>query len=325
MFAFQRTRLRPKVCTTTFRSPKRPADRRFFIQSVCNGFLDLAIALPIPPSFPTYSTAIIAVTLVSRLALLPVSIWGKERTRRLEEIVVPEMEKLKPLVERQVFERMRAARVRGEKEQLRKMHAEEVVKVLTARRKELLEEHRCSPLPSIVIPPLAQLPVFLGFTVVLNRLSAAPTPFDSESFLTLTSLAHVDPTMTLPVVLGFLTMANVESSNWVMNAAEREQQRSMEEREAKRVADGGKPRIHPGKLIKTVLRGLSVVRIVIAALTPGSVALYWVTSAAFGLVQTWAMDWNDARRRRRRLATFQANIGAQLQPSPKSRTGKTPN
>lgn len=75
--------------------------------------------------------------------------------------------------------------------------------------------------------------------------------------------------MTLPVVLGFLTMANVESGNWVMNAAERQQRRALEEQEAKRVVEGGKPRIHPGKIIKSTLRGLSIVRIIIAAMTPG--------------------------------------------------------
>ncbi|PPQ68003.1 hypothetical protein CVT26_007366 [Gymnopilus dilepis] len=105
-------------------------------------------------------------------------------------------------------------------------------------------------------------------------------------------------------------MANVESSNWVMNAAERQQQRVLEEREAKRVAEGGKPRIHPGKIIKSTLRGLSILRIIVAALTPGSVALYWVTSAAFGLVQTWAMEWNDARRRRRLFASLKATTQA---------------
>jgi inner membrane protein COX18 len=140
---------------------------------------------------------------------------------------------------------------------------------LTARRKELFKEHRCSPLPSIIIPPLSQLPVFVGFTIVLSRLSVDPTPFDSESFLTLTSLMHPDPTMTLPVVLGFLTMANVESGNWVMNAAEREQQHKVAERESKRIAEGGNPRLHPGKVLKTLLRGLSIVRIIIAAITPG--------------------------------------------------------
>lgn len=85
---------------------------------------------------------------------------------------------------------------------------------------------------------------------------------------------HPDPTMTLPVVLGFLTMANVESGNWVMNAAEREQQRQIAEQESKRVAEGGKPRLHPGKVLKTLLRGLSIVRIIIAAITPGVKSIY---------------------------------------------------
>ncbi|KDR83652.1 hypothetical protein GALMADRAFT_55296 [Galerina marginata CBS 339.88] len=201
---------------------------------------------------------------------------------------------------------MKASGLRGDKKALQKFHSEKCVQVLTARRKELFEQYHCSPLPSIILPPLSQLPVFVGFTVVLNRLSVAPTLFDAESFLTLTSLAHPDPTMTLPVVLGFLTMANVESGNWVMNAAEKAQQRRAEDEEANRVAEGEKPRLHPGKVIKSVLRGLSIIRIIIAAMTPGSVALYWVTSAGFGLIQTWVMEWNDARRRRRRISALQA-------------------
>jgi len=64
-------------------------------------------------------------------------------------------------------------------------------------------------------------------------------------------------------------MANIESGNWVMTAAEREQQRASEAEEARRVATGGKKRIQPGKIIKSSLRLLSIVRIVVAALTPG--------------------------------------------------------
>lgn len=75
--------------------------------------------------------------------------------------------------------------------------------------------------------------------------------------------------MTLPVILGFLTMANVESGNWVMNAVERQQRRAAEVEEEKRIAAGGKPKIHPGNIIKSTLRGLSVLRIVIAAMAPG--------------------------------------------------------
>lgn len=96
-----------------------------------------------------------------------------------------------------------------------------------------------------------------------------PTPFDSESFLTLSTLAHPDPTMTLPIILGVVTMANVESSNWVMTAAERERERQIEEQNAKAIAEGGKPQIRPKALIKSGLRVLSIGRIIIAAIAPG--------------------------------------------------------
>jgi len=105
--------------------------------------------------------------------------------------------------------------------------------------------------------------------MMLGRLSLDPTPFDSESFLTLTTLAHPDLTMTLPIILGILTMANVESSNWVMNAAERERERQMEERAVKRVGVDGQLQIKPKSLIRSGLRLLSVGRIIIAAMAPG--------------------------------------------------------
>lgn len=156
---------------------------------------------------------------------------------------------------------------------------------LTTRRKQLFKQYKCSPLPSIIIPPLAQLPVFVGFTLVLSRLSIDPTPFDSESFFTLSTLAHPDPTMTLPVILGFLTMANVESGNWVLNAAEREQLRKRDQEEKKRVLEGGKPKLHPGKVLKTFLRGLSIIRIIIAAMAPGVKFCYY-----FFFMVKWLME-----------------------------------
>ncbi|KAF8663382.1 hypothetical protein AX16_000957 [Volvariella volvacea WC 439] len=224
---------------------------------------------------------------------------GKNRTRRIEEVVVPQIEQLKPVVAKRVLEEMKKAGIRGEKESLRKIHAEKCREILTKTRKELFVKHKCRPLSSIIIPPLSQLPFFVIMTVALGRMSLDPTPFDSESFLTLSTLAHPDPTMTLPILLGVLTMANVESSNWVMNAAERAQARQLEEQNAKRMKESGKLAIRPQKIIRSSLRILSVGRIIVAAITPGSITLYWVTSAAFGLFQTWFMDWLDVRRRRR--------------------------
>ena len=53
------------------------ADRRYFgLQSLCDEFLDVAFALPLPPTLPPYSTTIIIVTVATRLAFtLPASIW----------------------------------------------------------------------------------------------------------------------------------------------------------------------------------------------------------------------------------------------------------
>ena len=64
-------------------------------------------------------------------------------------------------------------------------------------------------------------------------------------------------------------MANVEAGNWVLNAAEREQVRKADQEERKRIFVGGKPRIRVGKVLKTSLRGLSIVRIIVASITPG--------------------------------------------------------
>jgi len=121
----------------------------------------------------------------------------------------------------------------------------------------------------MAFPPLAQLPFFIGITMGLRELSQLPnTPFDSEAFLTLTTLAHPDPTMTLPIILGLVTMANVETSNLLMTATQKAKFEQVEKKnEAAR--KGGKILLQPGRIIKEALRGLSVVRILVASTMPG--------------------------------------------------------
>jgi inner membrane protein COX18 len=67
--------------------PRQPSNKRFFVQSLCDGFLDLAIALPFPPSVPPYSVTIILVSLASRLALFPVALWVSTDPRALGMLV----------------------------------------------------------------------------------------------------------------------------------------------------------------------------------------------------------------------------------------------
>jgi inner membrane protein COX18 len=124
----------------------------------------------------------------------------------------------------------------------------------------------------MLIPPLTQLPVFVGSSVLLSRLSSQPpssaASFDAEAFLTLTSLAHADPTAALPIALGVITLANVESSKWFVSAEAKEH----EDAERRRVAEkraGGQIVLEPRRIVQSGLRLLSVGRILIGAVVPG--------------------------------------------------------
>jgi inner membrane protein COX18 len=120
----------------------------------------------------------------------------------------------------------------------------------------------------MLAPVLSQLPVFVLTTAVLAKLSQPPTPFDSESFLTLTTLAHADPTTTFPIVLGIITMANVESSRWMMSEEEQEREKKVNQWSAEKRAQGHRI-VEPKKHLQSALRLLSVGRILLGALVPG--------------------------------------------------------
>ncbi|KAK7060579.1 hypothetical protein VNI00_001345 [Paramarasmius palmivorus] len=277
-----------------------PLGRRTFIQGLCNGFLDLAVALPYPPEIPAYSATIILVTVAARLACLPVALWGSSRARRMEENVLPVLRKEKPIVAQQEFEAMQRERITGDKEYLKKVHSQRCEAIMKARRKELWKIHNCNPLVTMAVPPLSQMPPFVILTVVFARLSMDPfSGFDAESFFTLTTLNHADPTMTMPVILGLLTMANVEANSWVLTASEKRMQKEIQEKKEQAAQEKGVRHIEPQKIVKSIMRALSVGRIGLGAIAPGAVCLYWVTSAAFGLVQTWILNYIDAQRKRR--------------------------
>lgn len=139
---------------------------------------------------------------------------------------------------------------------------------LTLRSKELYKEHSCTPTPTALIPVVVQAPLFLLFSWVYREAAQIPTPLDSESFLSLTSLNHVDPTGFLPIALGIITLVNVESATWYMSPAEAERRAQVQEWvRARRLR--GEIVWQPMKTVRPVIRGLSVVRIIVAATVPG--------------------------------------------------------
>lgn len=145
---------------------------------------------------------------------------------------------------------------------------------MTAKGKELEKTHKCSTLPTTLIPALAQMPPFMIMTIMFARIAADPTsPFDSETFLTLITLNHPDPTFTLPVILGLVTMANVESSSWFMNATEKAALKENQEKRAEMVAKSqdrwSMVKLNLVNNLKDSMRVLSVLRIGLASIAPG--------------------------------------------------------
>lgn len=325
MFAARRVRLHSfhhrcsHLPSRTGYEVSRRSHRTLFtsaVETLSEGFLDLALALPFPPSLPPYSTTIILFTVVSRLAFtLPFSIWAQQRRYRVEEIVQPTLEAMAPKVTEQIMQNMREEGLLKVSEKdykdkkaraalnlkFKGILAKRTRKLLATRRRQLLRQHNCNPLGTFLIPITTQLPLFFGGSVVLSHLSRSATPFDSESFLMLTSLSHVDPTTTLPIVLGFLTLANVESSSWFMTDAQRHKKAIADAKFDKSV-EAGEIRFEWGRIVKSGLRLASVGRVLIASMIPGGVVLYWVSSATFGLLQTWAFDYWSWRRQQHRSA-----------------------
>ncbi|KAG8218588.1 60Kd inner membrane protein-domain-containing protein [Butyriboletus roseoflavus] len=243
-------------------------------------------------------------------------VQSKRRQWRAEEQVLPRLQSEGPVIAKRVLEDMQREKLRGTKEKLQTIHSTRMKEAVAARRRELFSEYRCQPMATMAIPPLTQLPVFVGCSIVLAHISQQPTPLDSESFLTLSTLVHPDPTATLPIALGFVTLANVESSRWFMTDEQREREIKVQKWKEEKIAKGERV-VEPQKIIKSALRLVSVGRILIATMVPGSVALYWVTSATIGLVQTWLFDYWELRRKRR-LAALASSSPPSALPSSSS-------
>ncbi|KAF9652198.1 hypothetical protein BDM02DRAFT_3089619 [Thelephora ganbajun] len=282
----------------------RPRQRRTFftsaMQVLSDQFLDLAVAIPYPASLPAYSATIILVTVASRLILtVPFSVWAKKAQWKTEDEILPRMQTIAPKIAQEARKKMAREGVKGSKEELNAIYSKRFNEAAQAERKKLLSKHGVSPTLIMAVPALAQLPVFVFSSLVFSGLTQPPSVLDSETFLTLTSLVNPDPTATVPVVIGLITLANVESSKWFISDVQKNRQEKVEKWNAEKRAQGHTV-IEPQKLVQNVLRVMSVGRILIAAVVPGAVEIYWLASASFGLVQTWIFDWISYQRDRKR-------------------------
>lgn len=74
--------------------------------------------------------------------------------------------------------------------------------------------------------------------------------------------------MTLPIILGFVTLANVESSTWFMTASQKEK-KAVADAKFRSDMEAGIVKFQWGRAVKPALRFASIVRVMFAAVAPG--------------------------------------------------------
>lgn len=121
----------------------------------------------------------------------------------------------------------------------------------------------------MLAPQLVQLPLFILTSLVIQHACVYPSPLDSESFFTITSLVYPDRTNAFPIAVGVLSLANVETAKWLVGGEQAREMLRREEAQRNKDKKDGVIRIRPQLISKSLLRGLSIVRIVIGSLMPG--------------------------------------------------------
>ncbi|KAG8720308.1 hypothetical protein FRC08_000604 [Ceratobasidium sp. 394] len=239
-------------------------------------------SFPLATSLPPYSSTIIAITLALRTGItLPMALWSRARAYRREHIVGPELkawrEKTKEAVgkafarEGKPYEEYRA----------------EMGRLQVAKIKELNKIHRCSPLPTMIAPFAVHAPLFILATASFRQAALMHTapmnPLALESFLTLPSLAHTDPTGVLPITIGLLMFSNVELGRL---SRPTKQLKPTPSNDSGGTSTTELPRMSSlVTALENGLRGASILFIWVAMQAPGAVVLYWLTSASYTLVE----------------------------------------
>lgn len=288
MFAASRA-LSSRVHKTSIRLPRRT----FFtetVQGLSNVFLDGAIAIPYPLGWPAYTTSIVLTGVLSRIVVFPFLYWSWKRERRLEEEVLPYLKayhlKLKEKATQEIQKNPES----------QEFFTRAVREKLNQKRKELLKLHRCSPWATVAISSISQLPMFVLLSSTFLYISNEPgSVFRDEAAFTLQSLAHPDATAAIPVMTGLVSLATIETSHLFLR-----QERSHSREDPVNKSTGERRiAINPTRYIKSAIRILSLGRVILTFMMPGSVEVYWLTSAFCGLFTNWILNYKTSRRRLR--------------------------
>ncbi|PWN37599.1 uncharacterized protein FA14DRAFT_113019, partial [Meira miltonrushii] len=272
-----------------------------------------------------YVISIVVATIAMRTAItLPVTIWQRARTRRMTEIVGPKWEQMKRDLPIDVARRCRVQKkTHAEyKVELQKTLKTELRLLMKKNKCAPLATLLLPLAASIPLFLYASFAIRAALITQGSAIGAEIVPWwsppadlmakfeegakilqarglEGEALQKLTTmqgptLADRDKTMFGPIGLGMLTLINVELGQWLRKPLieaptaqvpkdEDEDERSMKKREAReRKASLASLR---SAVMGNVLRAASIAFVVVASQAPAGLSIYWLSSAAYTLVQ----------------------------------------
>lgn len=249
---------------------------------------DALQAVHMGTGLPWYALIPLATVAMRTVVTLPVAIANRVRTRK-QVALAPVLSAAGPVLRARLAASEAAREGRLTTEQVTVLAQKEARR----RRVELFRRHGCQVWKSVVLLPLVQMPVWVGTSLVVRAMcgwsAGGVTAIGVEpgfsvpteaAFAWYPDLVTADPYGLLPLIIGAVSLANVEwNTNNLLNRSGSASRRSLQ-------SQGG-----PVQRVVANLSRVGVLFFMTAAFqAPAALGLYWASSASFSFLQNVAFD-----------------------------------
>lgn len=195
---------------------------------------------------PWWAT-IILVTCLIRLSVAPLLVYVQGNSIRLSNIQ-PQMQNM--------LKDLEYAKATGNQQEMQRA---------AVQVRKLLADNNCSPFRSLLLPAV-QMPIFLSFYFALDGMAKAKLPaLVTGGFGWVPDLTVADPYYVLPITSAFMTLLVLETGAETGTTAMNQTKQA--------------------RMVKNLLRGVTVLAAWFVSNFPAAVLLYWTTTNTFSLVQ----------------------------------------
>jgi inner membrane protein COX18 len=249
---------------------------------------DALQAVHLGTGLPWYVLIPLATVAMRTAVTLPVAIANRVRTRK-QVALAPVLAAAGPVLRARLAASEAARQGRLTTEQVTVLAQKEARR----RRVDLFRRHGCQVWKSVVLLPLVQMPVWVGTSLVVRAMcgwaAGGVTAIGVEpgfsapaeaAFAWYPDLVTADPYGVLPLIIGAVSLANVEwNTNNLLNRSGSASRQSLQ-------SQGG-----PVQRVVANLSRVGVLFFMTAAFqAPAALCLYWASSASFSFVQNVAFD-----------------------------------